>query len=97
MILSGDIQINDLTRTVLVQDIEVHLTATEYRLLFYLAVQPGYVFSQDHLLDQVWGYDSEVQSRTVVTNIKRLRKKLGSSGQRIKNIRSFGYKLQEAA
>jgi len=74
---------------------EVVLTATEFKLLYYLAGRPGRVQSRDLLLDQVWGYPYEGYARTVDTHVRRLRKKLGRQKERIETIRGVGYRFRE--
>jgi len=76
---------------------EVHLTPTEFRLLWCLASHPGRVFSRAELLDRIWGYDSESDARTVDVHIKRLRKKTEASGSRpfaISTVWGMGYKFE---
>ncbi len=58
------------------QGIPVELTLREYNLLVYLMLKPGYVFSRDQLLNQVWGYDYIGDERTVDVTVRRLREKL---------------------
>lgn len=74
---------------------EVILTATEFKLLYYLIKTKGRVASRDRLLDQVWGYDSALTTRTVDTHVKRLRSKLGRVGDYIETIRGIGYRFKE--
>jgi two-component system alkaline phosphatase synthesis response regulator PhoP len=54
----------------------------------------GIVLSRDKILDTVWGYDFEGESRTVDMHIKTLRKKLGEHGEHIKTVRNVGYKIE---
>ncbi|HET6419969.1 MAG TPA: response regulator transcription factor [Geobacteraceae bacterium] len=73
---------------------EIVLTTTEYKLLINLAERPGRVQSRDILLKNVWGYNYIGDTRTVDTHITRLRTKLGDSGDMIKTVRGFGYKME---
>jgi len=73
---------------------EVILTATEFKLLEYLLGSKGRVLTRDILLDQVWGYDAAVTTRTVDTHVKRLREKLGKTGEIIETVRGVGYRLK---
>jgi phosphate regulon transcriptional regulator PhoB len=76
---------------------EVHLTPTEFRLLWCLASQPGRVFSRAELLDKIWGYDSESDARTVDVHIKRLRQKTKAAEKRsfaITTVWGLGYKFE---
>ena len=79
--------------SVLVDDIDVVLTALEFKLLKHLLKRRGRVQTRDQLLGDVWGYSSEVTTRTVDTHIKRLREKLGSTGDLIQTIRGVGYRF----
>ncbi|UCC69463.1 MAG: response regulator transcription factor [Armatimonadota bacterium] len=76
---------------------DVHLTPTEFRLLWCLASRPGRVFTRAELLDRIWGYDSESDARTVDVHIKRLRQKTGASESRpfsITTVWGLGYKFE---
>lgn len=72
---------------------EVELTFKEYEMLKYLILNKGIAVTREQLLNKVWGYDSESESRTVDSHILNLRKKLGESGSLIETIRHVGYKL----
>lgn len=73
----------------------INLTTKEYELLFALAENRGTVFSRDKLLETVWGFDFEGESRTVDVHIQRLRKKLSSDKDKsiIKTVFGVGYKI----
>ena len=71
----------------------VNLTALEFKLLRHLLKRKGRVQTRDQLLGDVWGYSSEVTTRTVDTHIKRLREKLGEPGDLIQTIRGVGYRF----
>jgi len=77
----------------------VHLGPTEYRLLRYLMLHPGRVFSREQLLDAVWGHDIYVEARTVDVHIRRLRKALNIDGtvDVVRTVRSAGYALDRPA
>tara|TARA_X000000368_G_scaffold337118_1_gene274883 strand:+ start:201 stop:899 length:699 start_codon:yes stop_codon:yes gene_type:complete len=89
----GPISLNPNAHEVLVNDDEVILTALEFKLLKHLIQRKGRVQTRDQLLGDVWGYSSEVTTRTVDTHIKRLREKLGQVGNFIQTIRGVGYRL----
>ncbi len=72
----------------------VNLTALEFKLLRTLMERRGRVQSREVLVSDVWGTDTEVSERTVDTQIKRLREKLGAGGDLIGTIRGVGYKLE---
>ncbi len=74
---------------------EVELTNMEFKLLVILMQRIGRVQSRDTLLDDVWDIASDVTTRTVDTHIKRLREKLGKSGDLIETIRGVGYRFSE--
>ena len=70
-----------------------NLTYKEYELLKYLAINKGIVLSRDKIMENVWGFDFQGESRTVDMHIKTLRQKLGTQGDQIKTVRNVGYKL----
>jgi two-component system phosphate regulon response regulator PhoB len=74
---------------------EVHVSALEMRLLIHLFESQGYVRSRKDLLTEVWGYQPDVNSRTVDAHVKRLRDKLGPAGRLIETVRGLGYRLAE--
>jgi two-component system phosphate regulon response regulator PhoB len=74
---------------------EVRLTAKEFELLRTLMERPGRVMSRDRLLDQVWGSDITVTSRTIDTHLKRLREKLGAAGDLVETVRGVGYRFAD--
>lgn len=73
---------------------EVPLTATEFRLLQVLLERSGRVQTRTRLLSDVWGYADDVDSRTVDTHIRRLRRKLGSEAERIETVIGVGYRFR---
>lgn len=89
----GPISINHDAHEVKIHDQEVILTALEFKLLNHLLRRKGRVQTRDQLLGDVWGYSSEVTTRTVDTHIKRLREKLGTTGDLIQTIRGVGYRF----
>lgn len=89
----GGLELNLEAHQVFIDSIEVILTALEFRLLKHLLDRRGRVQTRDQLLGDVWGYSSEVTTRTVDTHIKRLREKLGPVGDYIQTIRGVGYRF----
>ena len=89
----GDLSIDVESHEVHVNNDQIDLTALEFRLLRQLVDRRGRVQSRDQLLSDVWGYSSEVTTRTVDTHIKRLREKLGPMGKYVQTIRGVGYKF----
>jgi two-component system phosphate regulon response regulator PhoB len=73
---------------------EVPLTATEFRLLRLLMERGGRVQTRGQLLSDVWGYAENIDSRTVDTHIRRLRRKLGTEAERIETVIGVGYRLR---
>ena len=89
----GELKIDVDSHEVFVNDEQVSLTALEFKLLRQLVDRRGRVQSRDQLLSDVWGYSSDVTTRTVDTHIKRLREKLGVMGKYVQTIRGVGYKF----
>lgn len=81
--------------TVLIDGEKVTLTYKEYELLHLLLLNVNIVLSRDKIMESVWGYDFEGESRTVDMHIKTLRHKLGGAGEHVKTIRNVGYKIGE--
>lgn len=73
----------------------VELTATEFKLLTILAQRRGRVQSRDHLLRDVWEYNTLVDTRTVDTHMRRLREKLGPASKFLDTVRGVGYRFVE--
>lgn len=88
-----DISIDDSKHVVTSGGNTIDLTYKEYELLKYLMKNISIVLSREKIMEKVWGFDYEGESRTVDMHIKTLRKKLGVSGEYIKTVRNVGYKL----
>jgi len=73
----------------------VVLTATEFRLLKLLMERKGRVQTREHLLVNVWHYDTDIETRTVDTHIRRVREKLGPYAHLIETVRGVGYRAVE--
>jgi two-component system phosphate regulon response regulator PhoB len=91
----GDLHIDLDRREVMCGDAPVVLTATEFRLLHFLAGHPGRVFTRGELIDNVLGRDVAVLDRTVDVHVMALRRKLGLRGPWIETVRGFGYRFRE--
>lgn len=91
----GSLRISEKKHEVRVEDRFVELTYKEFELLVYLMKNQGIVLSRDKILDVIWNYDYEGESRTVDVHIGSLRQKLGICGDLIKTIRGVGYKIGE--
>lgn len=86
--------INKLSREVKIDENILSLSPKEYELLIYLASNEGIALSRDNILDNVWGIDYYGDIRTVDTNVKRLREKLGDKANYIVTVRGSGYKFE---
>jgi two-component system phosphate regulon response regulator PhoB len=91
----GPIRLDLDTYRAWVADEPLTLTVTEFRLLADLIQAKGRVRTRDRLLSEVWGYDSEVLSRTVDTHVRRLRDKLGPAAPWLETVRGVGYRIRE--
>ena len=91
----GCLRMNRPGHRVWVENVEIRLTALEFRLLTTFFDRKGRVQSRERLLTDVWGYQSEVTTRTVDTHMKRLREKLGVAGYYIETVRGVGYRFRE--
>src|SRR5947199_9520287 len=93
---AGPISIDLARHEVRVDGKQVHLTNLEFKLLRVLMQRRGRVQDRDRLLNEVWGYESVIDTRTVDTPVRRLREKLGKAGDAIETVRGFGYRLRES-
>src|SRR6058998_720949 len=92
---AGPITIDPARHEVLVSGKRVDLTSLEFKLLRTLMQRRGRVQERDRLLNEVWGYESMIDTRTVDTHVRRLREKLGKAADTIETVRGFGYRLRE--
>lgn len=92
----GPITVDQSRHQVTVGDRPVRLTSVEFKLLSMLMRRQGRVQARDRLLNEVWGYESAIDTRTVDTHIRRLRKKLGKASAAIETVRGFGYRIRES-
>jgi len=89
----GGIRIDNIRRVVNVNDETVTLTFKEYELLYYMMLNQDVALERSKIMDAIWGFDFEGESRTLDMHIRTLRKKLGTAGDNIKTIRNVGYKF----
>ena len=89
----GELEIDIAAHRILLTNKEISLTKKEFELIMHLVQRNGRVQTREYLLSQIWGYTSDVTTRTVDTHIKRLRSKLGSFGKNIETVRSVGYRF----
>lgn len=92
----GPILIDRAAHRVTVDNAELDLTPTEFKLLLTLAERRGRVQSRALLLEIVWDAAPDIQTRTVDMHVQRLRTKLGAAGELIETVRGFGYRLRAA-
>ena len=92
---AGPITIDPARHEVLVNGKRVELTSREFKLLRTLMQRRGRVQERDRLLNEVWGYESVIDTRTVDTHVRRLREKLGRAGEVVETVRGFGYRVRE--
>lgn len=91
----GDITINTDTKTVSNLNETIDLTPNEYNLLTYLFENKERAVSREELLNKVWGYDSEIETRAADDTVKRLRKKISDTNILIETVWGFGFRLKE--
>lgn len=95
-IILDNIVINKERRTVLLDGKPIELSLKEFELLYLLAKNRGIVYSRDRLLEKIWGYDFEGETRTVDVHVSNLRKKIekdDTNPEIIKTVRGVGYKI----
>lgn len=90
----GDLEIDVPRHRVAIGGSAVELTATEFKLLELLARRRGRVQTRDRLLQDVWGYDNPIDSRTVDTHMRRLREKVAPIADYLETIRGVGYRFR---
>ncbi|WP_295214254.1 response regulator transcription factor [Ruminococcus sp.] len=88
----GELTVNSTRHVVQVAGETVNLTLKEFELLCLLLENPGVVFTRDQLLNQIWGYSFDGESRTVDVHVRHLRQKLGECGKYIETVRGIGYR-----
>ena len=89
----GCVTLDNQRHIVTVNSEEISLTNKEFELLRFLMKNPTIVFSRSTILESVWGYDYEGETRTVDMHVKTLRQKLGNAGNYIETVRGVGYKM----
>ncbi len=92
----GNTTINKKSYEVQIGDRTILLPLKEFELLYFLMSKPMQVFSRDHLIEQIWGFDYEGDERTVDVHIKRLRERFSklTVDFQIKTVRGVGYSLE---
>lgn len=92
---SGPISLDRSRHLVAIAGKPLRLTTTEFKLLAALMESRGRVLGRTRLLNEVWGYESPFNTRTVDTHVRRLREKLGKLSSQIETIRGFGYRMED--
>jgi two-component system phosphate regulon response regulator PhoB len=92
-ILFGVLRIDRAAHRVWVEAAEIELTALEFRLLVTLYDRRNRVQSRSALLDDVWGIQADITTRTVDTHVKRLREKLEAARDYVETVRGVGYRF----
>jgi two-component system, OmpR family, phosphate regulon response regulator PhoB len=95
-IIFQNLKVNLQKCQVTVDDEEIHLTATEFKILALLGSTPGHVFTREQLIAQILGEQVFVTNRTIDTHVAGLRKKIGSAETAIETIRGVGYRFKES-
>lgn len=90
---AGGVSLDYEKHMVLANGKEVVLTPKEFDLLYYLMKNSGLVLTRDRIMNEVWGFDFEGESRTVDVHIRTLRMKLGDAGEYVQTVRGVGYKF----
>lgn len=91
----ADILVNLKTMDVRGSNGGIDLTPSEYNLLIYLIENKDRAVSRDELLDKIWGYGRDIETRACDDTVRRLRKKLGGTRVKIENIWGFGFRVME--
>ena len=91
----GDLEIDAKKHEVTAAGEVVNLTLKEYELLKRLMKNPNIVMTRDRLLEDIWGYDFDGETRTVDVHVRTLRQKLGDCGEKIETVRGVGYRMRE--
>ena len=87
----GDIEIMPKQKVAKCKGVDLKLTITELNVLQYLMEKNGNAVSRDELLEKIWGYTSEVETRVTDDNIKRIRKKMNQQGSNVEIVTVWGY------
>ncbi|MEE0722121.1 MAG: response regulator transcription factor [Caecibacter sp.] len=94
-ITCGPIALNESRHTVTVNGTNCQLTVKEFELLRYLMVNKSIVLTRDRIMEAVWGYSYEGETRTIDMHIRSLRQKLGTAGSWIATVRGVGYVMRD--
>lgn len=92
----GNIIVNKEKHSVLVKGEPVFLTLKEFDMLVLLLENKGNVLTREQLLNSVWNYENDIESRTIDVHVRTLRQKLGDDGDVLETIRGVGYKIGDS-
>jgi len=95
-VVHGTLRIDPERHKVAIHEEDVPLTATEFRILHYLASRPGRVFTRDQILTAAMGPNSMVLERNIDVHIRSIRRKLGEHRELVETVRAIGYRFAEA-
>ena len=95
ILAAGDIEIDTQKHEVTAAGEVVNLTLKEYELLKRLMENQNVVMTRDRLLEDIWGYDFDGETRTVDVHVRTLRQKLGVCGDKIETVRGVGYRMSK--
>lgn len=90
-----DLEVDPTRHRVFAKNDELSLRPLEFKLLSIFLEHPGRVFSRQELLEEVWGFAAEVNTRTVDTHVRRLRERLGAYEEAVETVHGFGYRLRD--
>ncbi len=91
----GGVVLNPKSKAAAGKNGPLELTPNEFALLQYLMENKGNAVSREELLNKIWGYDSEVETRVADDTVRRLRKKLDGSGVSVETVWGYGFTLKE--
>jgi two-component system alkaline phosphatase synthesis response regulator PhoP len=95
LIRKDSLVIDPVRFEVAINDAPISLTVTEFKILHFLALRPGWVFTRDQIINAIKGDNYPVTARSVDVQVVGLRKKLGEGGDRIETVRGVGYRFKE--
>ncbi|MBC5647360.1 response regulator transcription factor [Christensenella tenuis] len=90
----GGLKLDVSAHTLYVEGEKTALTYKEFEMLRYFMRNPGLVLTREMLLNEIWGIDTDIETRTVDMHIKTLRQKIGRCGECIKTVRGVGYRFE---
>ena len=96
-LVCGQLRIDPERHKVSLNGSDVDLTATEFRILHYLASRPGRVFTRDQILTASMGPNSMVLERNIDVHVRSIRRKLGDHRDLIETVRAIGYRFAESS